>query len=154
VTSLRTAVQFGIFTTLFVAIVVLLPLLTKKRTQCAFFCPLGPVQALANKINIFELRTDPERCVSCGLCEKACPFLAIDRGEGGVKQVNMYCSRCAACADVCPKGAVRFRIKGTPLTVPAAAPRMLFLMATWIFASMFGGSIIANSLGKILGHIL
>ncbi len=54
VTSLRTAVQFGIFTTLFAGIVVVLPLLTKKRTQCSFFCPLGPVQALANKINIFD----------------------------------------------------------------------------------------------------
>ena len=153
VTSLRTAVQFGIFTTLFAGIVVVLPLLTKKRTQCSFFCPLGPVQALANKINIFELKTDPDRCVSCGLCEKACPFMAIDRGEGGVRQVNMYCSRCAACADACPKGAVRFRIKGTPFTVNSSVPRMMFLLATWIFATMFGGSIIANSLAKILGHL-
>jgi len=151
VTSARTAVQFGIFTTLFAGIVVLLPFLTKKRTQCSFFCPLGPIQALANKINIFELKTEPERCVSCGVCEKACPFMAIDRGEGGVRQVNMYCSRCAACADVCGKGAVRFRIKGTPLTVSSSTPRMMFLLSSWIFATMFGGSIIANSLGKILG---
>ena len=153
VTSLERAVQFGIFTTLFAAIVVILPLLTKKRTQCSFFCPLGPIQSLTNKINIFELKTDPDRCVSCGLCEKACPFMAIDRKEGGVRQVNMYCSRCAACADVCPKGAVRFRIKGTPFTVNSSAPRMMFLLATWIFATMFGGSIIANSVAKILGHL-
>ena len=154
VTSVQTAIQFGIFTTLFAGIVVVLPLLTKKRTQCSFFCPLGPVQALANKINIFELKTDPGRCVGCGLCEKACPFMAIGRGEEKVRQVNMYCTRCAACADVCPKGAVRFRIKGTPFTVNAAAPRMMFLLATWSFATMFGGSIIANSLSKILGHLL
>jgi Fe-S-cluster-containing hydrogenase component 2 len=79
--------------------------------------------------------------------------MAIDRKEGGVRQVNMYCSRCAACADVCPKGAVRFRIKGTPFTVNSSVPRMMFLSATWIFATMFGGSIIANSLAKILGHL-
>jgi ferredoxin len=154
VTSLRTAVQFGIFTTLFAALVVILPFLTKKRTQCAFFCPLGPLQSLANKINIFELKTDPELCVSCGLCEKACPVMAIERGEGGIRQVSMYCSRCGACADVCQKGAVRFRIKGTSLTVPASAPRMLFLFSSFVFATMFGGSIIAGSLGKILGHLL
>ena len=153
VTSLKTAVQFGIFTALFAALVVILPFLSKKRTQCAFFCPLGPVQSLANKINIFELKTDPDRCVSCGLCEKACPVLAIDSGEGGIRQVNMNCSRCGACADVCRKGAVRFRIKGTPFAVPASTPRMLFLLATWIFATMFGGSILANSLGKIFGYI-
>ena len=43
-------------------------------------------------------------------------------GEGGIRQVNLYCSRCGACADVCRKGAVRFRIKGTPFTVPASSP--------------------------------
>jgi len=154
VTSWRTALQFGVFTVLFAAIVVILPVLTKKRTQCAFFCPLGPLQSLANKINIFELKTDPDRCVSCGLCEKACPFLAVDREKEGGGQVNMYCSRCGACADVCRKGAVGFRIRGTPFTVPASAPRMLFLLATWIFATMFGGSIIANGLEKILGQLV
>ena len=50
----------------------------------------------------------------------------------------MNCSRCGACADVCAKGAVRFRIKGTPFTVHAAAPRLMFLFAAWIFATMFG----------------
>ncbi len=80
--------------------------------------------------------------------------MAIDRKEGGVRQVNMYCSRCGACADVCPKGAVRFRIKGTPFTVNSLVPWMMFLSATWIFATMFGGSIIANSLARILGHLL
>jgi ferredoxin len=154
VTSLKTALQFGIFTTLFAAIVIILPLLTKKRTQCSFFCPLGPIQALANKLNIFELKTDPTHCVSCGLCEKACPVLAIETAEGGIRRVNMNCSRCAACADVCRKGAVQFRIKGTPFVIPASAPRMLFLFATWIFATMFGGSILANSLGKIFGCLI
>ncbi|MGE5254523.1 MAG: 4Fe-4S binding protein, partial [Planctomycetaceae bacterium] len=96
---------------------------------------------------------DPDRCVSCGRCEKACPVLAIEPGEAGKRQINMHCTRCGACADVCRKGAVRFRIKGTPFTVPSSAPRLSLLFSSWIFATMFGGSIIANSLGKILGYL-
>ncbi|MEK7405176.1 MAG: 4Fe-4S binding protein, partial [Acidobacteriota bacterium] len=44
VRSLETAVQAGIFLSLFAGLVVALPVLTKKRTQCAFFCPFGAFQ--------------------------------------------------------------------------------------------------------------
>jgi hypothetical protein len=31
---------------------------------------------------------------------------------------------------------------------------MMFLLAAWVFATMFGGSIIANGLAKILVHLV
>ena len=42
-------VQNGIFVLLFAGLVVVLPLLTKKRTQCSYFCPFGAFQSLFNK---------------------------------------------------------------------------------------------------------
>ncbi len=49
VRSVETAIQMGIFVLLFVGLVIVLPFLTKKRTQCAFFCPFGAFQSLFNK---------------------------------------------------------------------------------------------------------
>jgi hypothetical protein len=73
VNSLETAVQTGIFLTLFVGLVVVLPVLTKKRTQCAFFCPFGAFQSLFNKVNVFDIRID--RSYSGGD-----PLRTIDQG--------------------------------------------------------------------------
>ena len=44
--SVETAMQMGVFVLLFAGLVVVLPLLTKKRTQCAWFCPFGAFQSL------------------------------------------------------------------------------------------------------------
>ena len=62
VNSLETAVQTGIFLTLFVGLVVVVPVLTKQRTKCAFFCPFGAFQSLFNKVNVFDIRIDRGKC--------------------------------------------------------------------------------------------
>ncbi|HVT96062.1 MAG TPA: 4Fe-4S binding protein, partial [Acidobacteriaceae bacterium] len=69
VTSVQTAIQMAIFVSLFVGLVVVFPFLTKKRTQCGFFCPFGAFQSLFNKINLFEIRFDRTKCVDCTLCQ-------------------------------------------------------------------------------------
>ena len=71
-------IQTIVFILLFVALVVVFPLLTKKRTQCAYFCPFGVMQKFFDKINFFDIRIDPDKCVQCGRCEKACPTFSID----------------------------------------------------------------------------
>jgi ferredoxin len=62
--------------------------------------------------------------------------------------------RCGACVDVCRKDAAVWHIKGTPVGVEPERARLLYLYAAWIFASMFGGSIIANSLQKLIGLVV
>lgn len=151
VRSVTTAVQAGIFLSLFLVLVVGLPLLTKKRTQCAFFCPFGAFQSLFNKVNPFEIRVDQAKCVDCVSCRNGCPTQALDAQSVAAGKTLLTCMKCGACVDVCKKGAAVWHIKGTPVGISSERARLLYLYAAWGFAVMFGGSIISNSLAKIFG---
>ena len=152
VRSTQTAIQFGIFIALFVGLVVVLPFLTKRRTQCAFFCPFGAFQSLFSGTSIFDIRIDKEKCgAGCLLCQNNCPTMAIDQEAIRAGKTLSSCMRCGACIDVCRKDAAVWHIKGTAVGVNPERARLLYLYAAWTFASMFGGSIIANSLQKLIG---
>ena len=49
-------VQNGIFILLFAGLVIVLPWLTRKRTQCAFFCSFGAFQSIFNKTSVFDVK--------------------------------------------------------------------------------------------------
>ena len=152
VRSVQTAIQFGIFIALFLGLVVVLPYLTKRRTQCAFFCPFGAFQSIFSRTSIFEIRIDKEKCgAGCVLCQNNCPTLSLDKDSIQAGKTLSTCMRCGACVDVCRKDAAVWHIKGTPVGVSPERARLLYLYAAWVFASMFGGSIIANSLQKLIG---
>lgn len=154
VRSTQTALQFGIFIALFLGLVVVLPFLTKRRAQCAFFCPFGAFQSIFSRTSIFDIRIDKEKCgAGCLLCQNNCPTLAIDQDAIRAGKTLSSCMRCGACVDVCRKDAAVWHIKGTPVGVQPERARLLYLYAAWTFASMFGGSIIAHSLEKLIGLI-
>ncbi len=143
-------VQNGIFVVLFAGLVIALPLLTKKRTQCAFFCPFGAFQSLFNKTSVFDVKIDQARCSPCVLCKTACPTMSLTDESIARGETLMSCMKCGACVDVCPKNAVVWHIKGTEVAVKPERARLLFLYAAWGMAVMFGGSIIAQGLATIL----
>jgi len=79
VTSVESAAKAGIFISLFAGLVVVLPVMTRKRTQCSFLCPLGAVNTLSNKITPFIVKIDRKACSKCFKCVEACgPLEAID----------------------------------------------------------------------------
>jgi ferredoxin-type protein NapH len=143
-------VQNGIFVVLFVALVIALPLLTKKRTQCAFFCPFGAFQSLFNKTSVFDVKIDRARCTPCVLCQKSCPTMALNDESIAKGETLMSCMKCGACVDACPKDAAVWHIRGTEVAVKPERARLMFLYAAWAMAVMFGGSIIAQGLATIL----
>ncbi len=150
VRNVETGIQFGVFIALFLGLVVALPLLTKKRTQCGFFCPFGAFQSIFNKINLFEIRFDREKCVDCTLCQTSCQTMALSKESIKDGRTLMNCMKCGACVDVCKKGAAVWHVKGTPVAVKPERARLLFLYGAWAMATMFGGSILANSITTVI----
>ena len=143
-------VQNGIFVVLFAGLVIALPLLTKKRTQCAFFCPFGAFQSIFNKTSVFDVKIDRTRCSPCVLCKTACPTMSLTDESIVRGETLMSCMKCGACVDVCPKEAVVWHIKGTEVACKPERARLMFLYAAWAMAIMFGGSIIAEGLATVL----
>jgi polyferredoxin len=146
-------IQNAIFVVLFAGLVIVLPLLTKKRTQCAFFCPFGAFQSIFNKASVFDVRIDQTRCKPCVLCQTACPNLSLTKESIAKGETLLSCMKCGACVDACPRGAVVWHIKGTEVALKPERARLMFLYGAWAMAVMFGGSIIAQGVTVIL-HFL
>jgi polyferredoxin len=144
-------IQNAIFVVLFAALVIVLPFLTKKRTQCSFLCPFGAFQSLSNKISVFDVRIDKEKCHSCVVCQNACPNMSLTRESIAKGEATMSCMKCGACVDVCPRHAVSWHVKGTDVAWKPERARLMFLYGAWAMAIMFGGSIIAHGLAAIFG---
>jgi polyferredoxin len=153
VRNVETAIQMGIFVALFVGLVVVLPYLTKKRTQCGFFCPFGAFQSLFNKINLFEIRFNREKCVDCTLCQTSCPTVALSKDSIREGKTLLNCMKCGACVDACKKDAAVWHIKGTPVAAKPERARLLFLYGAWALATMFGGSVLANGVHTLIGFL-
>ena len=77
------------------------------RPWCHFFCPFGLVGWLAEKISIFKIKVDYNKCISCQACSKACPSTVMD---AILKQNKVIpdCFSCGNCIEVCPVKAISF----------------------------------------------
>jgi polyferredoxin len=59
------------------------------RPYCRFLCPYGVLLNLVSRFSWKHLSIAPGKCISCRLCENACPYDAIDKPTGlGVKNDN------------------------------------------------------------------
>jgi len=146
-------VQNAIFMILFAGLVIVMPFLTRKRTQCTFFCPFGAFQSLFNKINVFDVRIDKEKCHTCVACRKACPNMSLSEKSIEKGQALISCMKCGACVDACPRHAMMWHIKGTDVGSKPERARLMFLYGAWAMAILFGGSIIMQGLATIIGLV-
>jgi polyferredoxin len=150
ITSFTVVIQTIIFVTLFIGLVVVLPILTKKRTQCGLFCPMGALQGVTNKINIYDIHLDTEKCTKCDLCVDTCPTFSLDESSYANGHPLMSCVKCGKCVDTCPNHSISFHIKGTQPGGHPIAARVLFLYPAFLFLATFGGGMFISAIWRIL----
>lgn len=86
-----------------VLVVVIIGSVFVYRFFCKTLCPLGAFYGLLNRISVYGLRLEKERCVSCGSCENACKM-----DINPIKTPNSAeCIMCGKCATACPQNALR-----------------------------------------------
>ena len=75
------------------------------RPFCKWICPLGAFYALLNRVSLFQMKVDKDKCISCGKCARACKMdVDVTKSPN-----HTECIRCGMCVKACPTGAVRFR---------------------------------------------
>jgi len=153
VTSVESAAKAGVFVSLFGGMVVVLPVLTRKRTQCSFLCPLGAINTVSNKINPFVVNINTQNCTECFKCVDVCPMYALTKEDIRHGKISVFCSKCGKCIDACSKGAIGYGIRGVPHGTMKNFPRNLFLFVSFLFMSVFSAGSIINTLQSILNHI-
>lgn len=72
------------------------------RFFCRFICPLGAFYSLFNKISVFGLKIDEDKCTNCGLCTKTC---LMDVKKVGDKE----CIECGECINKCATKAIKYK---------------------------------------------
>ncbi len=82
------------------------------RFFCRFFCPLGALYGLFNKISLVGVKPDRDACTDCGLCVGKCKM--------DIRRVgDQECIQCGECMSVCPTGAIQW--KGPKILLPPQA---------------------------------
>ena len=77
------------------------------RPFCRYACPLGAVYGLFNKISLYRIKIDSQKCVGCGLCQKACNLdIPVWKNPD-----SMDCIRCGECKTACPHNAISTLLK-------------------------------------------
>ena len=69
------------------------------RVFCRFICPLGAIYSFFNRISVFRMEVEEERCTHCNACVSFCKM--------DIKKVgDRECIQCGECAGVCVADAI------------------------------------------------
>ena len=58
-----------------------------------------------NRVSLFQMKVDKDKCVSCGACEKACKMdVDVTKNPN-----HAECIRCGMCMKSCPTNAICYQ---------------------------------------------
>ena len=171
INSIPSLIATVMFIGLFLGLVVVLPILTKKRTQCSTLCPFGAFASLTDRFSLFQMKIDTQKCTGCMKCASVCPFSAIDIKTIQDKKGHpeFTCAKCGECVAVCPQKAITHSLRfgknacgcGHNQAKPKTAagrvfqellhPAQLFRFAAFTFAVIMSSDFMIKSLNLLAG---
>jgi polyferredoxin len=82
-----------------------------KNFWCRYLCPYGALMGLAALVSPVWIRRQPDKCIDCAKCAKACPsLLPVDTN---LQIRSAECLGCLECVAVCPaEGALDLSLLG------------------------------------------
>lgn len=108
-----------------------------KNLWCRYLCPYGALVGLVSMLSPMRIRRDPDTCIDCAKCAKACPsLLPVD---ALVQIRSAECIGCLECIESCPEEGALFysalnRRRVTAWQVAACVAAVFFLfvgVAKW-----------------------
>ena len=87
---------------LILLLIILVSALIVRRSFCKYICPLGALYGLFNRISLYSLKVDKDKCTGCKICEKTCEMCVDPSKNPGSPE----CIRCGECVSACPEGAL------------------------------------------------
>ena len=171
INSIPSLIATVMFIGLFLGLVVVLPILTKKRTQCSTLCPFGAFASLTDRFSLFQMKIDTQKCTGCMKCASVCPFSAIDIKTIQDKKGHpeFTCAKCGECVAACPQKAITYSLRFSKNTCgcghnqakPKTAagrvfqellhPAQLFRFAAFTFAVIMSSDFMIKSLNLLAG---
>jgi len=136
---------------------------------CRYLCPYGALLGIASFLSPARIRRNPETCIDCAKCFKACPSaLPVDKL---VTIKSAECTGCLECVAVCPAKdtlwlslpglrfarapltLTRFPLTKTPALALRPAKLPAWAMAAGIAALFFGVVGFAKTAGYWDSHV-
>ncbi len=102
--GIRSQIGLLYFWKIFVLILFLVWMVFAQRPFCRTTCPLGAIFGLFNKVSLFRMAVDDNKCIECNMCYENCPVeLKIYESSN-----SPDCVRCLKCVNSCQYGAIDY----------------------------------------------
>ncbi|MDN5316112.1 MAG: ferredoxin-type protein NapH [Thermoanaerobacterium sp.] len=88
--------------------IVMALILKDNRAFCKYICPITVFLKPASYFSLLRVKTDSQKCISCGKCKKVCPMNVDILDSKRSRENGTECILCMECVKSCPKSAVYF----------------------------------------------